>query len=106
MLVHDRTFVATELRANLTTGRILAACKSIVNVRAALLTYPCKGSLLTAHLRLDLMADGPQPAVSRRLIEAVWLPFIEYAGCPGGQSRKNVPARGGVCVLIHQVNAN
>jgi len=26
------------------------------------------------------------------LIEAVWLPFIWIAGCPGGQSRKNVPA--------------
>jgi hypothetical protein len=29
-----------------------------------------------------------------------------YAGCPGGQSRKNVLAVGGVCVLIHHVNTN
>jgi hypothetical protein len=28
------------------------------------------------------------------------------AGCPGGQSRKNVLAHGGVCVLIHHVNTN
>ena len=28
------------------------------------------------------------------------------AGCPGGQSRKNVLAHGGVCVLIHQVTVN
>jgi hypothetical protein len=29
-----------------------------------------------------------------------------YAGCPDGQSRKNILARGGVYVLIHQVNTN
>jgi hypothetical protein len=29
-----------------------------------------------------------------------------YAGCPSGQSRKNVLALGGVYVLIHQVNTN
>jgi hypothetical protein len=28
------------------------------------------------------------------------------AGCPGGQSRKKVLARGGVCVLIHRMNTN
>jgi hypothetical protein len=40
------------------------------------------------------------------LIAAVWLPFILVAGCPVGQCRKNVLAAGGVCVLIHLVNAN
>jgi hypothetical protein len=29
-----------------------------------------------------------------------------YAGCPGGQSRKNVLAVGGAYVLIHHVNKN
>jgi len=29
------------------------------------------------------------------LMEAVWLPFILIAGCPGGQSRMNVPPQGG-----------
>jgi hypothetical protein len=32
------------------------------------------------------------------LKRAVWLPFILIAGCPGGQSRKNVLVHGGVCV--------
>jgi hypothetical protein len=36
----------------------------------------------------------------------VWLPFILIAGCPGGQSRKNVLAHGGIRVLIHRVNTN
>jgi hypothetical protein len=52
------------------------------------------------------MADGPQSAVGWRVDQAVWLPFIRIAGCLGGQSRKNVPAQGGVGVLIHYVNTN
>jgi hypothetical protein len=52
------------------------------------------------------MADGAHIAEPLRLKEAVWLPFIRIAGCPGGQSRKNVLARGGVCVLIYHMNTN
>jgi len=51
--------------------------------------------------RLDLMADGahwrPQSGIEKSGVVAVHY----YAGCPGGQSRKNVLARGGRYVLIH-----
>jgi len=52
------------------------------------------------------MADGAHRVIGFRVEKAVWLPSIWIAGCPGGQSRKNVLAVGGVYVLIHQVNTN
>jgi hypothetical protein len=53
------------------------------------------------HCQQDLSANPYRTAAA-----AVWLPFIRIAGCPGGQSRKNVLAPGGVGVLIRPVNAN
>ena len=40
------------------------------------------------------------------VIRGVGLPFVGIAGCPGGPGRKNVPARGGGCVPVHQLDAN
>src|SRR5262245_24724282 len=50
---------------------------------------------------LDLMADGPRWEVSCGVEKLGVVAVHVNAGCPGGQSRKNVLARGGVCVLIH-----
>jgi hypothetical protein len=52
------------------------------------------------------MADGAHWPAATALKKAVWLPFNLIAGCPGGQSRKNVLVVGEGCVLIHHVNAN
>jgi transposase len=47
------------------------------------------------------MADGAHRVRSSG-IEKSGVAAVHYdAGCPGGQSRKNVLAHGGVCVLIH-----
>ena len=55
---------------------------------------------------LDLMADGAHRLVAFS-VEKNGVAAVHYAaGCPGGQSRKNALARGGVCVLIHHVNTN
>jgi hypothetical protein len=37
------------------------------------------------------MADGAHRIIGFRVEKAVWLPSIWIAGCPEGQSRKNVP---------------
>jgi hypothetical protein len=55
---------------------------------------------------LDLMAGGPHWRCGCGVDRAVWLPFIGFAGYPGEPVRKNVPAQGGACVLIHRMNAN
>ena len=55
---------------------------------------------------LDLMADGAH-RVGRSGIEKSGVVAVHIvADCPDGQSRKNVLAHGGGCVLIHHVNAN
>ncbi len=56
---------------------------------------------------LDLMADGACRSASLSGVEKGGVVAVHFiAGCPGGQSRKNVLAHGGVCVLIHHVNTN
>ena len=52
------------------------------------------------------MADGAHYFVASRVEKSGVVAVHYYAGCPSGQSRKNVLAVGGVYVLIHQVNAN
>jgi len=49
---------------------------------------------------LDLMADGPLPAGGYRVEKAGVVAVHWIAACPSGQSRKNVPAVGGIGVLI------
>ena len=56
--------------------------------------------------RLDLMADGAHRERGYRVEKGGVVAVHYYAGCPSGQSRKNVLAVGGGCVLIHQLNAN
>jgi len=55
---------------------------------------------------LDLMADGAHCFVAYWIEKSGVVAVHYYAGCPDGQSRKNVLAVGGVYVLIHQVNTN
>src|SRR5215471_13813821 len=52
------------------------------------------------------MADGAHRVGSSGIEKGGVVAVHVIAGCPGGQSRKNVLARGEVCVLIHHVNAN
>jgi hypothetical protein len=53
------------------------------------------------------MAPRRSGAMGRSRVEKGGVVAIHFiAGCPGGQSRKNVLAHGGVCVLIHRVNTN
>src|SRR4029077_6392175 len=71
------------------------------------LDFPNRDTLKSTHcFCLDLMADGPHCVLSSRVENGGVVAVHCNAGCPGGQSRKNVLARGGVCVLIHHVNAN
>ena len=56
--------------------------------------------------RLDLMADGAHRVIACRVEKSGVIAVHVIAGCPDGQSRKNVLARGGVCVLINQLNTN
>src|SRR5215471_9593710 len=51
------------------------------------------------------MADGAHRVGSSGIEKGGVVAVHVIAGCPGGQSRKNVLARGEVCVLIHHVNA-
>jgi hypothetical protein len=56
---------------------------------------------------LWLMAPRRSGAMGGSGVEKGGVVAIHFiAGCPGGQSRKNVLAHGGVCVLIHRVNTN
>jgi hypothetical protein len=52
------------------------------------------------------MAEGAHRFVALRVEKNGVVAVHYYAGCPDGQSRKNVLAVGGVYVLIHQVNTN
>jgi hypothetical protein len=52
------------------------------------------------------MAEGAHCVLSLRVEKGGVIAVPCNAGCPGGQSRKNVLARGGGYVLIHHVNAN
>ena len=55
---------------------------------------------------LDLMAVARRHSRSLK-VEKSGVVAVHYnAGCPDGQSRKNVLAVGEVYVLIHQVNTN
>ena len=56
--------------------------------------------------RLDLMADGAHRVRSSGIEKSGVVAVHCYAGCPDGQSRKNVLAVGGVYVLIHKLNTN
>jgi len=55
---------------------------------------------------IDLMADGAHRVLRFRVEISGVVAVHVIAGCPGGQSRKNVLARGGVYVLIHRMNTN
>ncbi|HYL96149.1 MAG TPA: hypothetical protein VET69_10120, partial [Terriglobales bacterium] len=55
---------------------------------------------------LDLMADGAHRVGSSEIEKSGVVAVPVSAGCPDGQSRKNVLAMGGVGVLIHHVNTN
>ena len=53
------------------------------------------------------MADGARRLAIGCRVEKGGVVAVHFvAGCLDGQSRKNALAYGGVCVLIHQVNAN
>ena len=52
------------------------------------------------------MADGAHRVGSSEIEKSVVVAVPVSAGCPDGQSRKNVLAVGGACVLIHHVNTN
>jgi hypothetical protein len=52
------------------------------------------------------MADGAHRALSSAVEKSGVVAVHYYAGCPDGQSRKNVLAVGGIYVLIHHVNTN
>jgi len=52
------------------------------------------------------MADGAHCVLSIAVEKSGVVAVHYYAGCPVGQSRKNVLAVGGVYVLIHHVNTN
>ena len=60
-----------------------------------------RGFIKRVSCRLDLMADGA-PSAGGYGVEKAGVVAVHYiAGCPDGQSRTNVPAVGGVGVLIH-----